>query len=1032
MRRKISLYIADQLVDLDDQSFILFNYTMDDLSNPTVVKNSFSQQITLKGTPANNKVFGAYFKLDRMYANTGGNSGVDFNASQKTPFTIYNEMGEVLESGYVKLDSIDRNGEDIEYKVTLYGGLGSFFYALSYDENGNKRTLADLDYLGTSNPETELNFSITKEAVRAAWARLQGDTSAAAMWDIINFAPAYNGIPEGNFAPDKGLVTPREAGLPNFIEKDGKKYYLNLGSEYTLVNFAQAHDEWAVKDLRSYLQRPVFSMKAFWEAICNPDNNGGYEVDASVIQDDETFGVYPFLWMTLPLISSMGTIKQQTGTLSLTMSSTASSGNAIGQYNIVGSVPLGTKVTANLNCRIRFNMPSGANSYSALYNAVGANVGTITATKSSILFIQAVAYASDNSVVGGSAIKVLGASDKYASDPAAIASACGYTPAWVAEYEFTDLGNTNNTYRKVSSGVFQVAKEMGFTVEAQDVAYYKIMVSKFEAVRITRATSGGTSSATTYSGDGTTSTPKMYADYDTNYTPSSTFIVNGTTANSVTYATSESLRSGAMITKSMLLSSTHTPAEYMLSFCKIFGLYFTYDSATRKVTILRRNDLYQNETIDLTRRVDVSKGISIQPLVFNAKWYDLILEGAGGAFYDEYLSVEGVPYGIQRVNTGYDFNADAVNLMDSVVFKNACTILAKSKYFNAIYYSYSDFTYPDHAYEDDTLYTGTTVMGSLTKTTQTDCVAIKLQVNGGEQYTITSHGGTSGRAWYLLDINSRVLDMSVADFNTTETVTIPSAAYYLVAQSDTGTITLVKEGQTIFYPSPFLDKGNTFTLWSSNGETLETDISCPPDYATVEYYNEVTSYRGYDINSARKLELRTADNKPIDGSGILVFLEGWNAYGYFKLTDDVPAMDVLNDGVPCWLLGVGTPALNVPSFQRYRYGNISRIVDSLDFGVPRQMDIPGVSVVSGCTIYERGWKNYLADRYDVNTKVMTCRVDFAGMQVGQDLLRKFYWYDNSLWVLNRIINYSLTTYDPVECEFVQVQSKSNYLTGQTY
>ena len=1032
MRRKISLYIADKLVDLDDQSFILFNYTMDDLANPTVVKNSFSQQITLKGTPANNEIFGGYFRLDRRFANTGGNSGADFNASQKTPFTIYNEMSEILESGYVKLDSIDRNGEDIEYKVTLYGGLGSFFYALSYDENGNKRTLADLDYLGTSNPETELNFSITKEAVQAAWQRLQGNISVSPIWDIINFAPAYNGIPEGNFAPDKGLVTPREAGLTSLITKDGVKYYLNLGSEYTIVNFAQAHDEWAVKDLRSYLQRPVFSMKAFWQAICNPDNNGGYEVDASVIQDDLTFGVYPYLWMTLPLISSIGTIKQETGTLSLTMSSTASSGNTIGQYNIVGSVPAGTKVTANLNCKIRFNMPSGANAYSALYNAIGLNVGNLATVKFSVLFIQAVAYASDNSIVGGSKIKVLGVSDKYVTAPSEVAAACGYTPAWATDYEFTDFGNTNSTYRKVSAGVFQIAKEMGFTVEAQNVAYYKILVSKFEGLRTTRTTSGGTKSYFSYSGDGSTSTPKMYVDYDTNYTPTSTYIVNGTTANSVTYATSESLRSGAVITKSMLLSTPYSPAEYMLSFCKMFGLYFTYDVNTRKVTILRRNDLYQNETIDLTGRVDLSKGISIEPLAYKAKWYDLILEGAGGAFYDEYLDVEGVPYGIQRVNTGYDFNADAVNLMDSVVFKNACTILAKSKYFNAIYYSYSDFTYPDHAYEDDTLYTGTTVMGSLTKTTQTDCVAIKLQVNGGEQYTITSHGGTSGRAWYVLDINSRVLDMSVADFNTTETVTIPSAAYYLVAQSDTGTITLVKEGQTIFYPSPFLDKGNTFTLWSSNGETLETDISCPPDYATVEYYNEVTSYRGYDINSARKLELRTADNKPIDGSGILVFLEGWNAYGYFKLTDDVPAMDVLNDGVPCWLLGVGTPALNVPSFQRYRYGNISRIVDSLDFGVPRQMDIPGVSVTSGCTIYERGWKNYLADRYDVNTKVMTCKVDFSGMQVGQDLLRKFYWYDNSLWVLNRIINYSLTTYDPVECEFVQVQSKSNYLTGQTY
>jgi hypothetical protein len=341
------------------------------------------------------------------------------------------------------------------------------------------------------------------------------------------------------------------------------------------------------------------------------------------------------------------------------------------------------------------------------------------------------------------------------------------------------------------------------------------------------------------------------------------------------------------------------------------------------VTILRRNDLYQDETIDLTNRVDLSKGISIKPLVFQAKWYDFILEGVGGAFYDEYLNVEGIPYGIQRVNTGYDFNADSINLMDSVVFKNACTILARSKYFNYI-----------------------------------------LQNQG-------------------------------------------------------------------FRPSPFLDKGNTYTLWSADGDTLETDISCPPASASVTYYNDNPAFKGYDINTARKLELRNADNKPIDGADILVFHEGWNNYAYFKVTDDVPAMNVVNEGVPCWLLGAGQ-GVNIPIFQRYVYGNSSVIEHSLDFGVPHSLDIPGVSVEEGSTIYERGWKNYISDRYDDDTKVMTCRVDFSGIQVSQALLRKFYWYDNSLWVLNAIRNYSLTTYDPVECEFVQVQDKSNYLTGQTY
>ena len=1033
MRRKISLYIGDQLADLDDQSFILFNYQMDDLSNPTIVKNSFSQQITLKGTPANNRIFGGYFKMDRRVANTGGQTGVDFNASQKVPFTIYNEMSEILESGYVKLDSISRQRQDIQYKVTLYGGLGSFFYALSYDDEGNKRTLADLDYLQTGSPDTELNFIINAETVQEAWRRLQQDTTAAAMWDVINFAPAYNGIPEGKFSPDKGLIIPSEMGLKNEITEgqDEEAVTYGLKSGYALVNLAEAQDEWAVKDLRSYLQRPVLSMKAFWDAICNPDNNGGYEVDASVIQEFSSFGNYSALWMTLPLISSIGSIKQESGDLTLTISSTATSGNSVGRFDITGSVPAGTKVIANLHCKMRWNMPSGANSYNTLSPIATYRYGRNTTSHISAIFIQAVAYGSDDSVVGGSKIKALAYGSRSL---AGVAAQCGYTPAWAADYESLNISE----FTKVSAGVFEIPNELAFTVEAQDVAYYKILVSVYPGTRHTQEAggSGGNTSSTSYSGNGSISTPVMYVDYDTGYTPASTFIAAGATADTITYTSSESLRSGAAITKAMLLSTSRTPAEYMLSFCKIFGLYFTYDNATRKVTILRRNDLYQDETIDLTRRVDLSKGVSIKPLVFDAKWYDFMLEGVGGAFYDEYLNVEGIPYGIQRVNTGYDFNADSVNLMESVVFKNAATVLARSKYFNMITRVIPDYPYPTSQFAQNTWYTGTELGGDVTQTTATGCSAINLMVRAGERYRLQTHGGDTGRAWYYLDGDNKIVNMADALWEGVITLTIPSGVSRLIAQTDIeGRLSLTKLGSSAFYPSPFLDKGNTYTLWSPDGETIDTDISCPPNSSTLEYYNDNPNYKGYDINSARKLELRSADNKPVDGADILVFHEGWNRYDYFKLTDDVPAMDVVNDGVPCWLLGAGgtgTEGLNIPIFQRYNYGNIAVIEDSLDFGVPHQMDIPGVRHSEGCTIYERGWQKYISDRYDVNTKVMTCRVNFAGMQVNQELLRKFYWYENSIWVLNAIRNYSLTTFDPVECEFVQVQDKSNYLNGQSY
>lgn len=905
MRRKISLYIADQLVDLDDQSFILFNYQMDDLSNPAIVKNSFSQQITLKGTPANNKIFGDSFRVDRMVANQGGNSGIDYNASKKTPFKIYNEMGEILESGYVKLDSISRKGADIQYKISLFGGLGSFLYSLSYDENGNKRTLADLDYMGNGDPG-ELDFTINKENLEQAWSDLSdlyygAEPTPTGVFSIINFAPAYNGYPN-NFSPDKGILSLPGAGLPASVGDYSDK------SGYGLVNLANPQDEWAVKDIRSYLQRPVLWMKKFWEAICRPENNGGYSVDISNFAggDVPCFDV----WLTLPTIPSLGSNKQSGEGLSLTLTSSATSGNELGRYDITGDIPYGAIVNAKIGCKLRMNMSSGADSYNTL--SLDGNNGT-GRSSFSMMFLQLVAYASDGTMVGGSGVKFL--SPISSQGAKSVALSVGFTPVFNTEkYE-----SVSSNARKVSSGVFEIDQELSFMVEAQDVSYYKLFAYAYYGVgQLIRGVWHFS-----YSGDGSTNNLVLYATYNSFFHAVTSYLVDGS-VNTITKTDPSELRSGARITKQMLLSTSATPADYLLSLCKMYGLYFVTDEAEKKITILKRNSLYQNQTIDLTKRVDLSKGITIQPLVFNAKWYDFILEDVGGAFCEEYLNIEGISYGIQRVDTGFDFNADSVNLMDSVVFKNAVTILARSRYWN-----------------------------------------------------------------------------------------------------------IIMSGQT-FIPSPFLDNGNTITRWNADDETQDTPISCPPSSAGVTYYN--TDFNGYDVQDKFKVQFADADGKMVDGKDVLVILNGFQTYEKFKITDDLPIMSVVNGGKPCWILDAGE-GVDIPIFSRYGYDwrfEDYVMIESLDFGVPRQLDIPGMVYDPSATIYARAWRQYLSDRYDVNTKVLTCHVDFSGIRVNQELLRKFYWYDNSMWVLNKIKNYSLTTFDPVECEFVQVQDKSNYLNGQTF
>ena len=144
----------------------------------------------------------------------------------------------------------------------------------------------------------------------------------------------------------------------------------------------------------------------------------------------------------------------------------------------------------------------------------------------------------------------------------------------------------------------------------------------------------------------------------------------------------------------------------------------------------------------------------------------------------------------------------------------------------------------------------------------------------------------------------------------------------------------------------------------------------------------------------------------------------------------------LNGGKACWNLDPGNAAgIAIPIFQRYTWrSGFYHVQSSLDYGEPRELAFPRQIYADGDTraIYARAWRAYLQDRYDGDTKVMTCKVDLAGLRVDAGLLRNFYWYEGALWVLNKIKNYSMTTHAPTDCEFVQVQDKDNYTNGQNF
>ena len=627
MRNKVQLYIEGQQADLDNSSFLLLNYTQEDLSNPTIVKNSFSRQITLKGTPRNDEIFGHIYRNDRDTLYGTPYTGPYFDPCRKTEFVIYNEMMEVLESGYLKLDEVVTTRRRREYKVTLFGGLGSFIYGLSYDSNGDKLTLADLDYGET------LDFTINRSTVFEAWTRL-GHGTGPAKWDIINFMPSYLGLPPSPFDANKCVVSPFYVGLK--YNEDG---YSTNSNGFALVTLNEKVTGQEAKDYRSYLQKPVINMQKLLIAISDyAYDNGGWTVNfQSEDFFDNTNPYWDALWMTLPMFNDLNinaTTVETTQTMSALDTVLLIVGGGSGNVQIIVNADPVADMTGipNLDFKLWFK------------NSVGRIVN--------YLVVTVTLYDSSNNVISTAVYRIT-------TDGIAVSSQ-------YPQPDFT-FDHIDGTGAFVDSNGTPVTFPL--FAQADGAAYYKVAFSGESYVW---------GSASFQPGD---QSWVMWQAGENDYTNGYTFdpYMNSASVD-VRVESSSSVRTGATITKAMLLSGSKTPADYLLSFCKTFGLSMVCRKDTKTVDIYLRKDLYNGGTVDINSRIDRGREMTKRPFAFDAKWY-LFGNDAIGEYADFYLANYSRPFGQFRVNTGYGFDAEQKNMTEDIVFGNAVSVMEASPYF---------------------------------------------------------------------------------------------------------------------------------------------------------------------------------------------------------------------------------------------------------------------------------------------------------------------------------------------------------------
>ena len=818
-----------------------------------------------------------------------GDIGIFFDPMKRVPFLLYvDEM--VVERGYCQLNAVNRKGRDYTFSVSLFGGLGEFFYNLQMDGEGENRTLADLDF------GADLGFRINAAYVQGVWDALLGGS-----FPTVAFVPMHNGAPDSVDAK-KCLIS--GGGIPGSISDGADTYSSKAG--YLLGSLERKYTEWEMGDLRSYLQRPALRMKDFFAAICNPANNGGWDVslDADFFNSGNPY--YEKTYILLPQLN----VEESTDEICDDGSITPLNDYPTTSTKTKNLTPLSGCMTISglfvdmsgsaANAYLKLSLPiqlalTGVASQGDLYltNRVTHH------TENKTICMMAAAWDDDGNLVGVSNRYVF-TSKSHRNEtgdvkkPAAPISTSdaqidGYFAydSGAGEYIFRADDNPANTFALVIEKIPRPSS----TLHRVQIKFYIQMTT--EGIPTVNRWRYGDNLGNVYVSN---------TQFDCR-------ILSGVN-NTFSLVEPTQYATDSEVSQRALLSSLEeSPLEVLLSITKRFGLMWVQDNRERKVGLYMRKNYYTGELRDIHGRIDYSKGLKATPVSAESNNYVLEDEYPETTLSKAYESDWGRVYGGVRLKTGYDFGKDKVEMMDKSKLKG-----------------YID-------------------------------------------------GALSGSGYWQYRNNAGALPSAIAD------------------------------GMKVTY---YLDSG---------GETKTKD-------AEYNLFNvsAVVKSNSPDLGVASKND--GGEEEAVEVAPSLVFFEGGTVDGTWHLTDDLAAMAVLNNG-PCWIFDTSLSGARVPRFRRV--ATFSGETFSLDYGTPRMTYyIPEVSLAPEQAIYHRFWEDYLVDLLSRDTKKVECYVVFPPHLDMRQEMRKFYLFDRTLWVLNKITDYDPTKEASVKCEFIRVLNKENY------
>lgn len=621
-----------------------FTIQQTDVYNPTTIKTTVSKTINLPKTNTNNKIFSNYYELNKL------TSLSDFNSLQKTPYKIFHNGSSVLFDGWLKLNSINKDG----YEVILSTAETKLFFDLA------DKKLSDLDL--------DLTHRIGRFTVWNSW------HSDSGIYEYLKYSPAYQGLYD-NFTSNKILNS--TAG--NYIE---------LNKDI---------DEYQKQEMRSYYQHPTIKISKLIQQIALENNIEFAENDEFFTNDNPYWSK---LFMSMPKYYN---INKPTSVFKPTYKSTmASTGKIITSNegavttNTVGRA-YSTTIYDEYELENGFYLdlskyPSGVVEveWSMDIEIEAALSQEIVNAQNSLDYTQYVTptYYRANPYPdnGGSRLKIksyisgqnngYSESDlRYGVQGAFSQYAENYDDQLPTLYLRIPTTYTANNYQKFR---FLLPSNPNYSLFRGGIQneWYDALPTTFRISGKSIINNDGTNHFISFTLNGYDASTKTYTTpafrlinsvYLPNYlapyyknTKLRFRPVDNEHLRIIVKPFNGQMRSNYKLINENILDPTITQSQFFIEYMKIFGLICYYDKLNKKYILSSRNKYFENaERIDWTDKAKPEDG-EINPTTIDNRFYTFKWGDISSTHYERYKNVFGTEYGSVKIdsnNQHYDNNS---------------------------------------------------------------------------------------------------------------------------------------------------------------------------------------------------------------------------------------------------------------------------------------------------------------------------------------------------------------------------------------